>query len=81
MLYPGYPKILLFISLIERIGYTMKLKNNSGIRESNPAKELLDETLIDRAICECIQEDDFEGVNEVIGIYLEALKKTNDSEL
>lgn len=54
----------------------IKLKSNSGIRESNPREELLDEELIGRAIWECLKQGDSEGVIEVIQIYLEAVNKT-----
>lgn len=54
----------------------MKLKKNTGVRESNPREELLDEELIGRAIWECLKEGDSEGVIEVIRIYLEAANKT-----
>lgn len=54
----------------------MKLKKNTGIRESNPTEELLDEELIGRAVWECLKEGDSEGVIEVIRIYLEAVNKT-----
>lgn len=54
----------------------MKLKKNTGIRESNPREELLDEELIGRAVWECLREGDSEGVIEVVRIYLEAVNKT-----
>jgi hypothetical protein len=54
----------------------MKLKKDTGIRESNPREELLDEELIGRAVWECLKEDDSEGVIEVIRTYLEAMNKT-----
>ena len=54
----------------------MKLKKNTGIRESNPREELLDEKLIEHAIWECLKDGDSEGIIEVIRIYLEAVNKT-----
>ncbi|HKY99834.1 MAG TPA: hypothetical protein VJ112_01580 [Rhabdochlamydiaceae bacterium] len=54
----------------------MKLKKDTGIRESNPREELLDEELIGRAVWECLKEGDSEGVIEVIRTYLEAVNKT-----
>ena len=54
----------------------MKLRKGTGIRESNPREELLNEELIGRAIWECLKEGDSEGVIEVIRIYLEAVNKT-----
>lgn len=54
----------------------MKLRQDTGIRKSNPREELLNEELIGRAIWECLKEGDPEGVIEVIRIYLEAVNKT-----
>lgn len=54
----------------------MKLKKGTGIRQSNPREELLDEDLIGRAIWECLKNGDSEGVIEIIRIYLEAVNKT-----
>lgn len=54
----------------------MRLKKNTGIRESNPREELLDEDFIGRAVWECLKEGDSEGVIEIIRIYLEAVNKT-----
>jgi DNA-binding phage protein len=54
----------------------MKLKKDTGIRQSNPTEELLNEELIGRAIWECLKNGDSEGVIEVISIYLEAVNKT-----
>ena len=62
----------------------MRLKKSTGIRKSNPTEELLNEELIGRAIWECLKEGDSEGMIEVIGIYLEAVNKTQvakESEL
>lgn len=54
----------------------LKLRKDSGIRESNPREELLDEELIGRAIWECLKNGDSEGVIEVIQIYIDAVNKT-----
>ncbi len=54
----------------------MKLRKGTGIRQSNPREELLNEELIGRAIWECLKDGDSEGVIEVIRIYLEAVNKT-----
>jgi len=54
----------------------IKLRKNTGIRQSNPREELLNEELIGRAIWECLKDGDSEGVIEVIRIYLEAVNKT-----
>lgn len=55
---------------------SMKLKKGTGIRQSDPTEELLDEELIGRAIWECLKSGDSEGIVEVIRIYLEAVNKT-----
>ena len=54
----------------------MELREDTGIRKSNPREELLNEELIGRAIWECLKEGDSEGVIEVIRIYLDAVNKT-----
>ena len=54
----------------------MKLRKNTGVRESNPREELLDEELIGRAVWECLKDGDSEGVIEVIQTYLNAFSKT-----
>jgi DNA-binding phage protein len=54
----------------------MRLKKGTGMQQSNPREELLDEELIGRAIWECLKDGDSEGVIEVIRIYLEAVNKT-----
>lgn len=52
------------------------LKEDTGIEESNPREELLDEELIGRAIWECLKNGDAEGIVEVVRIYISALNKT-----
>lgn len=56
--------------------HSIRLKKGTGLRESNPREELLNEELIGRAIWECLKDGDSEGVIEVIRIYLEAVNKT-----
>jgi hypothetical protein len=53
----------------------MRLKDNARIREINPTEEILNEEFIGRAIGDCLKANDFEGMIEVINIYLEAFKK------
>lgn len=53
----------------------MKLKTNTGIRESNPTRELLDEKLISAALWECLKEGDSEGFLEIINAFFAASKK------
>ena len=54
----------------------IELKKGTGVRKSDPTKELLDEDLISRAVWECLRDGDSEGVVEVIRAYVEALNKT-----
>ena len=54
----------------------MTLRKDTGVRESNPREELLDEKLIGNAIWECLKNGDSAAVIEVIQIYLEAVNKT-----
>ncbi len=53
----------------------LRLKRGTGVRESNPTKELADEELISRAVWECLREGDSEGVVEVIMAYIRAVNK------
>ncbi len=53
----------------------LKLKKGTGIRQSNPREELLNEELIGRAIWECLKNGDSEGVIEVIRIYTQMAKE------
>ena len=59
----------------------LKLKKNTGVVEYNPTQELLDEKLISRAIWECLEEGDHEGVIEVLESYLYAIKKTKNNRI
>src|SRR3990167_235415 len=43
----------------------------------SPTNELADEAFIGKAIVECLNNNDPEGVMEVISIYLNALKKVH----
>lgn len=54
----------------------MKIKNNADLVIYDPTKNITDEKFIGRAIVECLRNNDPEGVMEVIGIYLNALEKT-----
>lgn len=42
----------------------MKLRNGTGLRQSNPREELLSEELIGGAVWECLKNGDSEGVIE-----------------
>lgn len=54
----------------------MKLRKNTGIRESNPTEELLNEELISRAMWECLKDGDYKGFMEIIEIYIAASNKS-----
>ena len=53
----------------------MKLRLDTGIKEINPTKELLNQELISHALWECLKQGDEEGFKEVILAYVEALCK------
>ncbi len=55
---------------------SLTLREDIGIRKSNPTEELLNEELISHAIWECLKSGDWEGIMEVIQIYLEVINKT-----
>lgn len=46
-----------------------------GLTRANPLKELIDPEKTGLAILECLQNNDPEGVMEMIAIYLDALNK------
>jgi DNA-binding phage protein len=52
------------------------IKPGMGVDVYDPAKALLDENLLGRAIWDCLKNDDPEGVIEVIKIHLDAYNKT-----
>lgn len=58
----------------------VKLKKGAPVISFSPRKELLDKDFIGRAIVECLNNNDPEGVIEVIGTYLEVLNKVKSSE-
>lgn len=47
-----------------------------GLTRANPLKELIDPEKTGLAILECLQNNDPEGVMEMISIYLDALNKS-----
>ncbi len=58
----------------------VKLKKNANITPYEPLQRLTDENFIGKAIVECLNNNDPEGVMEVISIYLDALKKVQFAE-
>lgn len=59
----------------------LTLEDFEGIgKEHNPSKYLTNPENIGRAIVECLENNDPEGVMEVIAIYLEAVNKTKLSQ-
>lgn len=51
------------------------LNKVSGLTRANPLKELIDPQKTALAILECLQNNDPDGVMEMIAIYLEAKNK------
>lgn len=58
----------------------MTLEDFEGVKEHNPLDYLTNPENIGKAILECLQNNDPEGVMEVIAIYLEAVNKTKLAE-
>jgi DNA-binding phage protein len=58
----------------ERSG-KLGLSKVQGLTRANPLKELIDPEKTGLAILECLQNNDPEGVMEMIAIYLDALNK------
>lgn len=60
-----------------------KFKYSKEVKEFNAMERLLDKNFIGKAVLECLENDDPEGVMEILNIYLdtvdraEALKKSN----
>lgn len=56
---------------------TLSLEDFEGVgKEHNPSDYLTNPENIGKAILECLENNDPEGVMEVIAIYLEAVNKT-----
>ena len=53
----------------------IELKKNIGITELNPTDYLTDKNFIGAAILECLNNNDPEGVVEIINAYLDAVNK------
>jgi hypothetical protein len=53
----------------------LRLKDDACVREINPTEEILNEDLLGQAVEECLKDEDFEELIEVIEIYLKASKK------
>jgi hypothetical protein len=53
---------------------TWKLKPDADVKQFSPTEKLLDKNFITAAILECVENNDAEGVIEVLGIYVDALK-------
>jgi DNA-binding phage protein len=53
-----------------------KLKTTVGLTPHDPMKTLLDENFIAKGVWECLKDNDYEGVLEVIQIHLRAVNKT-----
>ena len=57
----------------------IKLKKNAQIIDYSPTKELLNEDFIEKAVWECLKNNDPEGVIEVIEAHLQESNK-NDTD-
>ncbi|MES2274025.1 MAG: hypothetical protein V4487_07520 [Chlamydiota bacterium] len=55
----------------------LNLRENVGITEFDPSKQLLDIKLIGAAIAQCLIENDPEGVVEIIEGHINCLNKPN----
>jgi DNA-binding phage protein len=51
------------------------LKPDAKVKEHHPEKTLLDKKIIAQAVWECLEDNDPEGVIEVIEAHLEAVNK------
>ncbi len=61
---------------------TLRLEDFDGIKkEHNPSEYLTNTDNIGKAIVECLENNDPEGVMEIISIYLEALNKSKISQV
>ena len=58
----------------------VRIDDFKGITKSKPLSYLTNEKNVGQAILECLQNNDPEGVMEVIGIYLNALNKVKIQE-
>ena len=56
------------------------IRNKALLIPHDPVKEVLNGELFGKAILECLQNNDPEGVMEVIAIYLEAINKSEFSK-
>jgi len=54
----------------------MEFKKNTGLTAYSPTEELLDEDFIAKAVWECLKNNDYEGVVEVIQAHMRAVNKT-----
>lgn len=54
----------------------IKLDKIPGVSRERPLEYLTDEKNVSLAVMECLQNNDPEGVMEVIGTYIEALNKS-----
>jgi len=57
------------------------LRDDIGLKKLDPSKHLLNKKFIGAAILECLNNNDSEGVMEMIGIYLNALNRSKSKFL
>lgn len=53
-----------------------KIKPGSGVKEFSPTEEILNGKMIRKAIVECLENNDREGVMEVFSIYMNTAQRT-----
>ncbi|MBS0654467.1 MAG: hypothetical protein JSR46_01710 [Verrucomicrobia bacterium] len=54
----------------------MKLKSREGLKRYSPTEQLLDKDFIAKAVWECLENNDPEGVVEVIEAHMRAVNRT-----
>lgn len=54
----------------------LTLTDDKIFHKHDPLENLLDKKIVIGAIAECVKENDFEGIVEIIQIYMRALKRS-----
>lgn len=62
-------------SLHNKPNPTYSIKKNVGIKRHDPLKQLLNKKFIGKAIIECLENNDPEGVLEMLLLYIKTLNK------
>lgn len=53
----------------------MKIKNNSDLIPYDPVQELADKNFVRKAILECLKNDEFDGILEVVQLHSECINR------